>query len=174
MEWSVCACDTITYYLLNIQSYLQAPNDSNEKRAYEEGIRFACLGMTVYSFSCLICSLTMEKIIRKFGYVPGNKYLMEGCDASRVKFESLVISLIKPYLFDLQTAQSLHNKHRYRYVIDVLHVLFQQQIRCNNIFIRQRRLILHYFHNTVYHSRPLSHLERGTYQAYRCHNYENY
>lgn len=47
----------------------QAPHDSDEKSLYEEGIRFACLGMTVYSFSCLICSLTMEKIIRRFGYL---------------------------------------------------------------------------------------------------------
>ncbi|XP_065203859.1 proton-associated sugar transporter A-like isoform X1 [Planococcus citri] len=45
----------------------KAPSNSKEKFAYEEGIRFACLGMTVYSFSCLICSLTMEKIIRRFG-----------------------------------------------------------------------------------------------------------
>ncbi|XKL66957.1 hypothetical protein PGB90_010377 [Kerria lacca] len=45
----------------------KAPLYSKERKIYEEGIRFACIGMSIYSSSCMICSLFMERAIKKFG-----------------------------------------------------------------------------------------------------------
>ncbi|XP_044756513.1 proton-associated sugar transporter A isoform X2 [Coccinella septempunctata] len=44
-----------------------APEDSVERMRYEEGVRFGCWGMAMYSLSCACYSTIIEKMIHKFG-----------------------------------------------------------------------------------------------------------
>ncbi|XP_045469449.1 proton-associated sugar transporter A isoform X2 [Harmonia axyridis] len=44
-----------------------APEDSIERIRYEEGVRFGCWGMAMYSLSCACYSTIIEKMIHKFG-----------------------------------------------------------------------------------------------------------
>lgn len=43
-----------------------APHDSSDYKLYDEGVRFGCLGMSIYSLSCAIYAHFMEDIIKKF------------------------------------------------------------------------------------------------------------
>lgn len=47
----------------------QAPLGTNERELYEEGVRFGCWGMSMYSLSCSCYSLIIEKLIRRFRFV---------------------------------------------------------------------------------------------------------
>ncbi|KAL0109294.1 hypothetical protein PUN28_014408 [Cardiocondyla obscurior] len=44
----------------------RAPSDTNERQLYEEGVRFGCWGMSMYSLSCSCYSLIIEKLIQRF------------------------------------------------------------------------------------------------------------
>ncbi|KAL1132241.1 hypothetical protein AAG570_010198 [Ranatra chinensis] len=43
-----------------------APEGSEKNELYEEGVRFGCWGMSMYSLSCACYSLIIEKLIKKF------------------------------------------------------------------------------------------------------------
>ena len=40
---------------------------TRERRWYDEGVRFGCWGMAMYSFSCSCYSFVIERLIRRFG-----------------------------------------------------------------------------------------------------------
>ncbi|KAL6424007.1 hypothetical protein ACFW04_009728 [Cataglyphis niger] len=44
----------------------RAPVDTNERELYEEGVRFGCWGMSMYSLSCSCYSLIIERLIQRF------------------------------------------------------------------------------------------------------------
>ncbi|XP_012526634.1 proton-associated sugar transporter A [Monomorium pharaonis] len=44
----------------------QAPVDTDERELYEEGVRFGCWGMSMYSLSCSCYSLIIERLIKRF------------------------------------------------------------------------------------------------------------
>lgn len=44
----------------------QAPVDTDERKLYEEGVRFGCWGMSMYSLSCSCYSLIIERLIQRF------------------------------------------------------------------------------------------------------------
>lgn len=44
----------------------RAPADTVERELYEEGVRFGCWGMSMYSLSCSCYSLIIERLIRRF------------------------------------------------------------------------------------------------------------
>ncbi|KAG5666200.1 hypothetical protein PVAND_017617 [Polypedilum vanderplanki] len=44
----------------------KAPYNSSKYNAYEEGVRFGCFGMAMYSLSCACYSLIIEKLIWRF------------------------------------------------------------------------------------------------------------
>ncbi|XP_018344248.1 PREDICTED: proton-associated sugar transporter A isoform X2 [Trachymyrmex septentrionalis] len=44
----------------------QAPADTDERELYEEGVRFGCWGMSMYSLSCSCYSLIIERLIKRF------------------------------------------------------------------------------------------------------------
>lgn len=44
----------------------RAPIDTNERELYEEGVRFGCWGMSMYSLSCSCYSLIIERLIQRF------------------------------------------------------------------------------------------------------------
>ncbi|XP_070172559.1 membrane-associated transporter protein [Polyergus mexicanus] len=44
----------------------RAPADTNERELYEEGVRFGCWGMSMYSLSCSCYSLIIERLIQRF------------------------------------------------------------------------------------------------------------
>ncbi|CAL8075117.1 unnamed protein product [Orchesella dallaii] len=46
-----------------------APRGSPLKEKYDEGVRFGCWGMSLYSLSCSIYSLCIETLVNRFGYV---------------------------------------------------------------------------------------------------------
>jgi solute carrier family 45, member 1/2/4 len=46
--------------------YLQAMYGSVRYNLYEEGVRFGCYGMAMYSLSCACYSLIIEKLISRF------------------------------------------------------------------------------------------------------------
>ena len=39
-----------------------------ERETYEEGVRFACWGMAMYSLSCSCYSFVIEKLVKRFKY----------------------------------------------------------------------------------------------------------
>ena len=43
-----------------------APNSTSHER-YEEGVRTGAVGMAVYSISCSIYSINMERLVARFG-----------------------------------------------------------------------------------------------------------
>uniref|UniRef100_T1GXH6 Major facilitator superfamily (MFS) profile domain-containing protein n=1 Tax=Megaselia scalaris TaxID=36166 RepID=T1GXH6_MEGSC len=53
-----------------------APEGSDERIAYEEGVRFGCWGLSIYSFSCATYSAVVDKLIKWFGV---KKVYMGGC-----------------------------------------------------------------------------------------------
>ncbi|XP_032688047.1 proton-associated sugar transporter A [Odontomachus brunneus] len=44
----------------------RAPIDTLERKLYEEGVRFGCWGMSMYSLSCSCYSLVIERLIQRF------------------------------------------------------------------------------------------------------------
>ncbi|XP_012230355.2 membrane-associated transporter protein [Linepithema humile] len=44
----------------------RAPSDTKERELYEEGVRFGCWGMSMYSLSCSCYSLIIERLIQRF------------------------------------------------------------------------------------------------------------
>jgi solute carrier family 45 protein 1/2/4 len=44
----------------------QAADGTPERELYEEGVRFGCWGMSMYSLSCAFYSLIIERVIKKF------------------------------------------------------------------------------------------------------------
>ncbi|XP_018368935.1 PREDICTED: proton-associated sugar transporter A isoform X2 [Trachymyrmex cornetzi] len=44
----------------------QAPANTDERELYEEGVRFGCWGMSMYSLSCSCYSLIIERLIKRF------------------------------------------------------------------------------------------------------------
>ncbi|KAK3849007.1 hypothetical protein Pcinc_044220 [Petrolisthes cinctipes] len=48
----------------------QAREGSREKQVYEEGVRFGCWGMALYSLSCSFYSFMIEKLVKRFGARP--------------------------------------------------------------------------------------------------------
>lgn len=46
----------------------RAMEGSPAQRNYEEGVRFGCWGMAMYSLSCACYSLVIDKLIKKFRY----------------------------------------------------------------------------------------------------------
>lgn len=44
----------------------RAPADTVERELYEEGVRFGCWGMSMYSLSCSCYSLIIERLIQRF------------------------------------------------------------------------------------------------------------
>ena len=44
-----------------------APRGSTDRELYEEGVRFGCWGMSLYSLSCSAYSLVIDRLIRRFG-----------------------------------------------------------------------------------------------------------
>lgn len=59
-----------------------APEDSTSRQLYEEGVRFGCWGMSLYSLSCACYSLIIEKLIGRFGakktYIGGTLFYSLG------------------------------------------------------------------------------------------------
>ncbi|KAK7080404.1 hypothetical protein SK128_024266 [Halocaridina rubra] len=47
-----------------------APDGTPKKDLYEEGVRFGCWGMALYSLSCSVYSFVIEKLVKKFGARP--------------------------------------------------------------------------------------------------------
>lgn len=45
----------------------KAAEGSESYTRYEEGVRFGCWGMAMYSLSCACYSLIIEKLIRNYG-----------------------------------------------------------------------------------------------------------
>ena len=45
----------------------QAQDGSILKAQYEEGVRFGCWGMALYSLACSLYSMTIDKLIQTFG-----------------------------------------------------------------------------------------------------------
>lgn len=45
-----------------------AKRGSPLKERYDEGVRFGCWGMSLYSLSCSIYSLCIESLVNRFGY----------------------------------------------------------------------------------------------------------
>jgi hypothetical protein len=41
---------------------------SVEREIYEEGVRFACWGMAMYSLSCSCYSFIIERLVKRFKY----------------------------------------------------------------------------------------------------------
>ncbi|CAA9999623.1 unnamed protein product [Nesidiocoris tenuis] len=84
----------------NHVSVLQAPEGSEKYKLYEDGVRFGCWGMSMYSLSCSIYSFIMEQLIQKFKakkvYV--GSLLLYGCGMFAMalmnnKFAVIVFSL---------------------------------------------------------------------------------
>lgn len=50
-------------------SRFQAPVGSFERETYEEGVRFACWGMAMYSLSCSCYSFIIERLVKRFKYL---------------------------------------------------------------------------------------------------------
>lgn len=44
-----------------------APVGSEERTLYEDGVRVACLGMAIYSLSCMFYSFGIESLVKRFG-----------------------------------------------------------------------------------------------------------
>lgn len=44
----------------------RASVDTLERKLYEEGVRFGCWGMSMYSLSCSCYSLVIERLIQRF------------------------------------------------------------------------------------------------------------
>ena len=44
----------------------QAPVGSVERETYEEGVRFACWGLAMYSLSCSCYSFIIERLVKRF------------------------------------------------------------------------------------------------------------
>lgn len=72
---------------------------SFEQIAYEEGVRFGCWGMAMYSLSCACYSLVIERLIEKYGakrvYVGGLCFYAVGMAMmalTRYKFSVIVFS----------------------------------------------------------------------------------
>lgn len=51
---------------LNLINILQASYGSERYNLYEEGVRFGCFGMAMYSLSCACYSLIIEKLIQRY------------------------------------------------------------------------------------------------------------
>ncbi|XP_064082799.1 proton-associated sugar transporter A-like isoform X3 [Macrobrachium nipponense] len=47
-----------------------APDGTAKKDLYEEGVRFGCWGMALYSLSCSVYSFLIEKLVKTFGAKP--------------------------------------------------------------------------------------------------------
>lgn len=45
---------------------LQAPEGTELRDLYEEGVRFGCWGMSMYSLSCACYSSVIERLIKKY------------------------------------------------------------------------------------------------------------
>ncbi|XP_053686014.1 proton-associated sugar transporter A-like [Sabethes cyaneus] len=52
------------------QGDVTAPENSQEFRLYNEGVRFGCLGMAIFILSSSVYSIFLEWLIRKFGIKP--------------------------------------------------------------------------------------------------------
>ncbi|EDW13910.2 proton-associated sugar transporter A [Drosophila mojavensis] len=77
----------------------RAIEGSIEQRRYEEGVRFGCWGMAMYSLSCACYSLIIDKLIQRFRaknvYVGGLLFYCTGMTLmalSRAKFSVIVFS----------------------------------------------------------------------------------
>lgn len=77
----------------------KAPAGSYQQMAYEEGVRFGCWGMAMYSLSCACYSLVIESLIEKHGakkvYVGGLCFYSVGMAfmaMTRYKLSVLVFS----------------------------------------------------------------------------------
>jgi solute carrier family 45 protein 1/2/4 len=49
--------------------FWQAADGTMEKQLFEEGVRFGCWGMSMYSLSCAAYSLIIDRLIKKFRLV---------------------------------------------------------------------------------------------------------
>uniref|UniRef100_A0A0A1WQY2 Membrane-associated transporter protein n=1 Tax=Zeugodacus cucurbitae TaxID=28588 RepID=A0A0A1WQY2_ZEUCU len=77
----------------------KAIEGSNSQIQYEEGVRFGCWGMAMYSLSCACYSLVIEKLIKKFSakvvYVGGLFFYSVGMALmalTRAKFSVIIFS----------------------------------------------------------------------------------
>ena len=48
----------------------QEPEGSPGRKLYDDGVRFACWGMSMYSLSCSCYSFMLDKMIKKFRAKP--------------------------------------------------------------------------------------------------------
>jgi len=76
------------------------PEGSPRRQLYDDGVRFACWGMSLYSLSCSCYSFMLDKMIKKFGakpvYIGGQLVYsvgMVGLAITRSKWGVLVFSL---------------------------------------------------------------------------------
>ena len=46
----------------------QADFGTEERRLYDEGVRFGCWGMAFYSFSCSCYSFIIERLVKRFRF----------------------------------------------------------------------------------------------------------
>lgn len=51
-----------------------AGEGSWKQHTYDEGVRFGCWGMTIYSMTCALYSLTIEQFLKRHGLVLGAYY----------------------------------------------------------------------------------------------------
>lgn len=65
---------TLMFSLSRFVLFFQAPLHSKEYKLYEEGVRFGCWGMSMYSLSCSCYSLIIEALIKRFRYQPVSIY----------------------------------------------------------------------------------------------------
>lgn len=52
-----------------------APQGSEERVLYEEGVRFGCWGLSIYALSCSVYSSVIDKLIKWFGWVGWFEYI---------------------------------------------------------------------------------------------------
>ena len=50
--------------------YLREPEGSSARQLYDDGVRFACWGMSLYSLSCSCYSFLLDKMVAKFRAKP--------------------------------------------------------------------------------------------------------
>jgi solute carrier family 45 protein 1/2/4 len=47
---------------------LQADFGTKERRLYDDGVRFGCWGMAMYSLSCSCYSFIIERLVKRFRF----------------------------------------------------------------------------------------------------------
>ena len=72
--WSSLVCYSLYFTDFVGQAVFEgnphAPEGSPDRRLYDEGVRFACWGMSMYSLSCSCYSFLLDKMVARFRAKP--------------------------------------------------------------------------------------------------------